>query len=79
MVGVHRIVVILLGSDVGQSVVRLSCGGSKPLLGPFHVPLGCGWAWTEAFGDQVLIHVRAPFEKTLLQCFHEGGDFWIAQ
>ena len=40
---------------------------------------GGGGAWIEVFGDEFLVHVWAPFEKTLLQCFHEGGDFWVAQ
>ena len=39
----------------------------------------CSRAGVQIFHDQFFAEVGAPFEGTLLQCFHEAGDFWVRE
>jgi hypothetical protein len=40
---------------------------------------GSSGTQVQVFFHQHFIDVWAPFEETLLQRFHQGGDFWVAQ
>jgi hypothetical protein len=35
--------------------------------------------WVQVFLLPMFADVWAPFDETLGQCFHQGGDFWVAQ
>jgi hypothetical protein len=48
-------------------------------LGVLHMAFCICGSWVQVFCYLCFADVWAPFEETLLQCFHQGGDFWIAQ